>query len=375
MQRSAASSLSWFGCHCAVGFLQWVSHLSRTVLKNTMAGLTTPSSPRRYAVIGTGALGGFYGARLQRAGLEVHFLLHRDYHHVKQHGLVIESPDGDFTLPQVNAYADVNDMPACDVVIVALKTTQNQLLPKLVPPLLKPDGVVLVLQNGLGVEAEVARLVGADRVMGGLCFLCSNKLNPGHIHHLDYKKIALGDYDPHHRPKGLSDRLHAIAADFEQAGIPIEQTDDLYLARWKKLVWNIPFNGLSVVLNATTSEMMADDHARALATALMEEVLKGAEACARAATPEFDRRIPAEFVQTMLEHTAVMKPYRTSMKIDYDERRPLEVEAMYGNPLRAAQAVGVDLPQIRMLYHQLSFLNHRNLLQPQVDPAHAFTNV
>ena len=98
---------------------------------------------RRYAIIGTGALGGFYGARLQRAGCDVHFLLHSDYEHVRQHGLVIESKDGDFVLPRINAYRDARDMPACDVIIVALKAIQNHLLPSLLPR----DGVVTLMQN------------------------------------------------------------------------------------------------------------------------------------------------------------------------------------------------------------------------------------
>ncbi len=313
---------------------------------NTMSGLS-------YAVIGTGALGGFYGARLQQAGAEVHYLLHRDYEHVRQFGLVIESPEGNFTLPQVHAYCDAATMPRCDVVIVALKTTQNHLLPGLLPPVLKDNGVVLVLQNGLGVEAEVATIVGAEWVLGGLCFLCSNKVGPGHIRHLDYKKITMGEYDADNQPKGISDRLKTIAADFERAGIPIELTDDLVLARWQKLVWNIPFNGLSVILNATTDVMMAHDAARQLAKELMEEVALGAAA--------FGRTIPPSFIQTMLDHTAAMKPYRTSMKIDFEEKRPLEVEAMYGNPLRAAYSVGTTLPRIQTLYYQLKFLESQYL--------------
>lgn len=150
-------------------------------------------SDRSYAIVGTGALGGFYGALLQKAGMDVHFLLHRDYQQVSKHGLVVDSKNGNFTLPHVNAYADVNKMPCCDVVVVALKTTQNHLLPKLLPNLVKDDGVVLVLQNGLGVEDEVATIVGDKRVMGGLCFLCSNKVKPGHIHHLDYGEIKLAE--------------------------------------------------------------------------------------------------------------------------------------------------------------------------------------
>lgn len=312
-----------------------------------------PLAPtRRYAILGTGALGGFYGAKLQQAGLDVHFLLHRDYAHVKQAGLVVNSIDGDFALPQVQAYQTVQAMPPCDVVIVALKTTQNYLLPQLIPPVVAPHGVVLVLQNGLGVEEQVANLVGHDRVLGGLCFLCSNKIGPGHIHHLDYGKITLGEYGADHQAMGLSDRLQHIAADFEQAGIAIEPVEDLVLARWKKLMWNIPFNGLSVILNATTDEMMADPSTRALATTLMVEVATGAAA--------YDRFIPQSFIDTLLDYTATMKPYRTSMKIDYDEHRPLEVEAIYGNPLRAAATQGIFLPQIKTLYHQLQFLDTRN---------------
>jgi 2-dehydropantoate 2-reductase len=307
---------------------------------------------RRYAILGTGALGGFYGACLQRAGAEVHFLVRSDYETVRQHGLTIESPDGGFVLPQVHAYQSVADMPRCDVVVVALKSTHNHLLPNLLPSVLAEDGVVLVLQNGLGIEPAVAQWVGATRVMGGLCFICSNKIGPGHIRHLDYKQISLGDYGQGYAAQGITPRMQAIAQDFERASIPIALEPDLFQARWKKLVWNIPFNGLSVVLDATTDAMMADPQTLALAEHLMQEVVAGARSVGR--------EVPQSFVQTMLEHTRQMKPYRTSMKIDYDEHRPLELEAIFGQPLRYAQHAGQELPRIQMLYQQLRFLDRRN---------------
>lgn len=281
----------------------------------------------------------------------------------------MESVDGDFTLPQVRAYASVQQMPPCDVVIVALKTTHNQLLPELLANLVAPHGVVLVLQNGLGIEPAVAEIVGPERVMGGLCFLCSNKIGPGQIRHVDYGQITLGDYAADaatgqiYQPCGITPRMQQIAADFQQAGIAIETAPDLFLARWKKLVWNIPFNGLSVVLNATTAEIMANPAARDLATSLMQEVLQAAAATLQALSPEPqpDRRISPEFIQTMLDYTQSMKPYRTSMKIDYDEQRPLELEAIFGNPLRLAAQAKLALPQIQMLYQQLQFLDQRQI--------------
>ncbi|NJS11017.1 MAG: putative 2-dehydropantoate 2-reductase [Microcoleus sp. CSU_2_2] len=302
-----------------------------------------------YAIVGTGALGGFYGARLQKAGLEVNFLLRSDYDRVKKHGLIIDSPEGDFTLPRVRAFHDVHKMPKCDVVIVALKTTQNHLLPKLLPPLLKDDGVVLVLQNGLNTEPEVAKIVGSERVVGGLCFLCSYKVSPGHICHLDYGTITLGEYAKNYQPIGITNRLHQIAIDFKRAHIPIKMSEDLLLSRWKKLVWNIPYNALSVILDARTDELMANPDTLILVEQIMREVVAGAKSC--------DRIIQDDFIQHMLEYTHKMKPYRTSMKIDYDESRPLEVEAILGNPMRAAQQAGIKLPQIGVLYRMLKFVD------------------
>ena len=311
-------------------------------------------SNRTYAILGTGALGGFYGAKLQKAGSSVHFLLHRDYQQVSSHGLIVESKNGDFKLPQVNAYSDAKKMPRCDVVIIALKTTQNHLLAQMLPTVVKDDGVVLVLQNGLGIEEEIAEIVGNDKVMGGLCILCSNKIAQGQIRHLDYGEIKFGEYAANYNPVGITDRMQFLKEDFENAGIKIELTEDLSKARWEKLVWNIPYNGLSVVLEATTDELMADIYTRKLVEQLMHEVVAGAESNGRI--------IDENFIQKMISRTIKMKPYSTSMKIDYDQNRPLEIEAIFGKPLRKAQEKGVNLPQIQCLYQQLKFLDARKQL-------------
>ena len=310
------------------------------------------SNSRRYAIVGTGAIGGYYGAKLQQAGVEVHFLTRSDYEVIRQQGLTVESPEGNFRLGEVQAYRDVAEMPVCDVVILALKTTQNQVLGELLPPLLKPNGVVLVLQNGLGVEDEVAKWVGGDRVLGGLCFICSNKVGPGQIRHLDYGAIALGDYHPDYTPQGVTDRMWAIAQDFGRAEIPMQFHADLLLARWKKLVWNIPFNGLSVVLDAKTDRLIADPNSRQAVESLMAEVVAGATACGR--------EIPRSFVEEMLNTTEKMPPYLTSMKLDFEGQRPLEIEAIVGTPLRRGTAAGASLPQMAFLYHQLTVLDRYN---------------
>jgi 2-dehydropantoate 2-reductase len=308
---------------------------------------------RHYAILGTGALGGFYGARLARADKDVHFLLHGDFEHVRQHGLLLESKDGDFSLPRVNAYGDVADMPRCDVVAVALKATNNHLLPALLPPVLAEGGVVLLMQNGLCYEEEVARIVPGHEVIGGLCFLCSTKVGPGHIRHVDYGTVRMARYAADGQPSGPSEVMREISQDFADAGIRADLSDDLMLARWQKLVWNVPMSGLSVVLDTDTRALMADPHTRALAEDIMHEVVAAARACGRTIRPEF--------VQKMLDMTQAMAPYHASLKVDFDQKKPMEVEAIYGNPVRAAKAAGGSMPIVETLYRQLKFMDDRNV--------------
>jgi len=152
-------------------------------------------------------------------------------------------------------------------------------------------------------------------------------------------------------------------------------TDDLPMARWRKLVWNVPYNGLSVVLNATTEEMMAHQEVRQLITVLMQEVVMLANAWGKSVSPSSvspssvspnsERTLPPEVINQMLTQTEQMSPYRTSMKIDYDEGRSLELNAILGNPLQVADRLNIQVPAIRMLYQQLAFLNDRNILLPK----------
>ncbi len=303
----------------------------------------------RFSIIGTGAVGGYYGALLQRAGFDVRFLLHSDFEYVRQHGLRIDSVDGSFELPQVQAYQHPQELPPCDVVIVALKTTANAALKDILPHAVGKNTVVLTLQNGLGSEAEIAAIIGADRVLGGLCFLCSNKIGPGHIHHLDYGLITLGEYRADGQPGGITPRLESLNRPLQEAGIPIRMVEDLALARWKKLVWNIPFNGMAAANNCLTDQLIRNPEMRTRCIAMMHETAQAAAAVGRPIEPEF--------IENMIADTERMEPYAPSMKLDYDHGRPMEIEAIYGNPIRAAAAAGIDMPETRSLYEQLKKIN------------------
>ncbi|MCR9296260.1 MAG: putative 2-dehydropantoate 2-reductase [bacterium] len=304
-----------------------------------------------FAVLGTGALGGLYGGLLAHDGNSVHFLVRSDFDHIRDHGLKIESPLGDFALAAPQIYAQPADLPQVDVVIVAWKTTSNAALKQALEQTCHPRTIVLVLQNGLDVEKDAAAIVGDENVLGGCCFLCSNKVGPGHIRHLDYGTIVFGEYAAELRG-AVSDRMRKLEAIFQRAGIDLRPTENLQQARWKKLVWNIPFNGLSVVLNANTEEIMQDPQARLLAEQLMVEVRRAAKANGI--------NIEASHIEHMLEATRKMVPYDSSMSLDFVAKRPIEVESIFGNPLRASHAAGYQPEKIEMLYEQLCCLDRRN---------------
>lgn len=306
----------------------------------------------RIGIIGTGAVGGYYGALLVKNGLDVHFLLNSDFEHVRDNGLLIESKDGDFAIDIVNAYSRSRDMPKCDVIIVALKTIHNDLLKSILPDTIKENGIIVVLQNGLNIEKDIAKIIPSAIVIGGLCFLCSNKIGPGHIRHQDYGSIRLGQYQKNDMAAGVTNELKTIAAVFSQAGIPIHLAENLGRARWEKLVWNMGFNGPAVILDATTDLIVKNQSSCSMVNEIMLEVIQAARICG------YD--INDAFSEIMLNATKKMVNYSPSMKHDYNAGRPLEIENIYWRPIRAAEKKGYDMKKSRILAYQLDFIDRVN---------------
>lgn len=295
------------------------------------------------AIIGSGALGLYYGAMLQRAGEEVHFLLRRDLEAIKQQGLSVTSISGDFHLDKVNGYSSSNEMPKVDTVIIGLKTFDNHDMDALIRPLLHENTAILTLQNGLGNEEQLASLFGAQRILGGVAFLCSNRGKPGTVHHLGQGKIRLGEF-----VGGLSARAKEVAATFQRACVPCEAVADLIKARWEKLVWNIPFNGLCALSQCTTDQLLAHAPSRKLVQTIMEEVAQGANAQGLSSDI-----IAAEFSAHLIELTEGMGDYQPSMMIDRQQQRALELNSIYAIPLQHAKQQGIAMPQTTMLYSLL----------------------
>jgi 2-dehydropantoate 2-reductase len=275
----------------------------------------------------------------------VHFLSHSDYQFVKERGLQIDSCDGSFHLDKVNVYQNAGDMPKCDVVVVGLKTTNNHLLRELLPPLLHERTVVILIQNGIGVEADVQAMFPETQLVGGLAFICSAKTEPGRVSHQCYGSVNLANYSC--RDEAL---FTSVLNDFTNAGIaaasvPYEE------ARWKKAVWNMPFNGMTVALNTRTDLLLKNPATRQLIRDLMMEVVEASRALGVTGVDE-------AFVEKMIDMTDNMTPYSPSMKLDFDFHRPMEIYYLYTRPIEIARAAGYRMHKLEMLEAELRFLQN-----------------
>jgi 2-dehydropantoate 2-reductase len=316
----------------------------------------------KIAIVGCGALGSYYGARMARDNHEVHFLLRSDYEVVRSHGVRIISPDGDFQV-QPKASRTPEEIGHCDLVLIGLKTTANHQFAKLLPPLSGPATAFLTLQNGLGNEDRLAAVVGKDKTLGGLCFVCLNRIESGIIQHIAHGKIVLGEW---RRPPGP--RTQVITDAIKRSGVPCEVSDNVERTHWEKLVWNIPFNGLGVASAAgygavalgaafkgpvapclTSDLLLADPRWLALLRELMLETIHAS----RALGLEIEERC----AQEQIDRTYNMGAYKASTIIDYERGLPLEIDSMFGEPLRQARAAGVATPRLDALCRVLTELN------------------
>ena len=317
----------------------------------------------KIAVVGCGAVGSFYGAKLARAGHEVHFLLRSDYEVVRRQGVLIRSPEGDFQVRPHSARRPDEIGPA-ELVLIGLKSTANNQFAKLLPPLVNPATVLLTLQNGLGNEERLARLFPPAQIVGGLCFVCLNRVAPGVVQHMGYGQVTVGEFR-----RTPERRTHDLVARFCEAGVPCSVTEDLAKAHWEKLVWNIPFNGLGVASAAgfapfervyadagtspferrierihpclSTDRLLADPGWSRLVRELMLEVIAAARALG------FD--VPDTFADERIERTRTMGAYRASTLIDFEHGRPLELESLFLEPLRQAREAGLRMQRLSVL--------------------------
>jgi 2-dehydropantoate 2-reductase len=241
----------------------------------------------------------------------------------------------------VKAYRTAEDIGPVDLVIVAWKATANHLLASVLPPLLHAGTQVLTLQNGLGNCEALAEIVGPQRVLGGLCFVCINRISPGWVSHSAGGLMTIGEFLP-----GGIGRVGELERRFKAAKIQAVAVENLEKSQWEKLVWNIPFNGLSVAEGGVTTDvLLATQEKENELRALMVEVI----AAARAQGLD----LGDELIDFNIERTRSMGPYRTSSMLDLVAGREVEVAPIWEEPLRRARAAGVEMPRTAELLRRI----------------------
>ena len=304
-----------------------------------------PANPR-IAIVGAGAIGTFYGARLALAGADVHFFVRSGLAEIRAHGIVLREGEAVQTLPpeRTAVHASTGEIGPVDVALITLKNTANGRLADLLPPLLGPRTIILTLQNGLGADELLSSLFGRERVIGGLAFIAAVREAPGEIRIYTPGYVTLGEFTGR-----ASERVRWLVALFQRAGVKCEAVDDLTEARWRTLVWNVPYNGLTIAVGGVpTDQLLASPEWEQEVRALIDEVV--------GAAARFGYVIPADFITEQFAHTRRMGTYQPSSLIDYLAGREVEVEAIWGEPLRRAQAAGVAMPHLGRLYAQLKQL-------------------
>lgn len=299
-------------------------------------------------IIGSGALGSYFGIRLCLAGNQVRFLLRSDFDVVRRRGFQLMLSDGsEYTIPNPDVFQDVIEMGTLDWVIIGLKTTQNHLFNELLSPAVGPGTVIITLQNGIGNVEELERLFPSNPIIGSLCQIGVNREAPGRIRSFVHKDgfTQLGT-----KPGGKGEPyLESIRECFESAGIHTRVIPSLGEALWRKLMWNVPFNGLTVVIGGKGTDAVCRDPAlRERARALIEEI--------RTAGNALGYPIEPGYTDTMLSFTDRLGPYKSSSVLDWQAGRRIEVDAIFRKPLEAGRAAGVEMPELEKLVKELENL-------------------
>ena len=289
-------------------------------------------------IIGAGAIGSFYGAILKRAGCTVSAVVRSEYDAVKAHGFRFESPLGDISWKPDYLYKD-GDRPDStpDYVILATKVLPGSDRAGLVRPWVGEGTNIVLIQNGLDIERELADAFPDNPIISCLAFIAVSRVAPGEIKHNAYGRLVMGRY-----PSGLDDHCQALSDLFVKGGIDIKLTEEVVRERWLKCLWNTPFNPLSVLANgADTYTMLDTAGGEKLVREMMQEVIDAAEADGHP--------LPPQIIDSNIDGTRKMPAYKNSMALDYLNDRPIELDAILGNVVAIAQKHGVPVPRLETM--------------------------
>jgi 2-dehydropantoate 2-reductase len=291
-------------------------------------------------IVGAGAVGALFGSALARQNARVAVVCRSDYDVVSRDGYDIRSPVfGDHRFRPDRVYREVAECrEPPDYLLLTSKVLESVDRAALIRPAVGPRTAIVLIQNGVDIEAPIATAFPENELLSSLAFVAVGRSAPGRVDHLSLGSLILGRY-----PSGVTPAAQSLAAAFEAGKVPCKLTENVVGARWQKAVWNAVFNPISILGGVLdTDAMLRTDAEVAFARSAMQEVCDVAQAAGYPQSPAL--------IEQMLATTRAMPAYKTSMALDYENGRPMEIEAILGNTVRAGRKVGVKTPNLDAIY-------------------------
>ena len=300
----------------------------------------------KISVAGPGAVGGYYGGLLARAGMDVTFLGRgRHLDAMKGKGLNVKSYKGDFHISPF-ATCDPAEIGLCDLILFCVKSFDTPDMAKFIRPMVGPSTIILSLQNGVENEEILGSILGADKILAGVAFIGSRIEKPGVIVHTASGNITFGEPDG-----GSSPRAKELEGIFNSAGIKAKLSDDIRKVIWQKMVWNCGFNAITALTGCSAAEVLLLKETREIVRKTMEEVI----AVAGSLGVTLGDALP----EKTIAHTEKQGEIRTSMLIDMEKGQQMEIDALNGTVCRKGGEKGVPTPTNDVLYGMIKSINKR----------------
>jgi 2-dehydropantoate 2-reductase len=302
----------------------------------------------RIMVMGSGGLGGYFGGLLAHSGADVTFIARgANLHALQERGLTVRSANGDFALP-VQACADPTGLPPADCILFCVKTYDVAAAAALVQPVVTARTILLTLQNGVDSAADLQATFGRGTILAGVTRIGSTLSAPGVIEQPTTDRlIEFGSLTGRE-----CDQVACVRTLLEGAGIPTLVSPNIQRSLWEKLVFIAPFSGLSTLTRLTPAQLLAHDATRGLYRSVMQETAAVAQVAAGVAVDIVER--------TMHYLATAGDPGDSSMAVDFQRQRRIEVDAINGAVVRHGQRLQVPTPLNQTVYHALVAMDHYN---------------
>ena len=301
----------------------------------------------RVAVMGTGAVGGYFGARLAAASNDVAFIA-RGPHlaAMRQQGLTLESPQGNLHIRDALFTDDLSQIGAVDLVLFCVKSYDTDATAAKLLSLIGDRTIILSLQNGVDNADKIAQRWGHQRTLAGVVYIGSQLLQPGKIKHSSGGRIVFGELDGQ-----VHETTQAVERLLSSARISCEVSGAIRNIQWRKLLWNAPFCAISCLTHTNVKEIVESDSLTKLALDCMKEVREAAQAQAI----DLD---PALFEET-LNFSKSLGEFKPSMLQDLEAGKPLEYEAFNGIVVELLRRTGKEAPTNQVFYGALKYLDKK----------------